>query len=96
MVMRKNRGLLKLYADRRSRRLLGGSMVGPGCEHIAHLLAGYVQQGLTVDDAREMPFYHPVIEEALQDGLNELGRLLEANRAYVGGPPSTLPQTTAA
>ena len=80
MIMRKNRGLLKLYADRRTGILLGGSMVGPGCEHLAHLLAGFVQQGLTAGEAASMPFYHPVIEEALQDGLWELQRALPSDQ----------------
>ena len=49
-------------------------MIGPGCEHLAHLLAWAVQQEMTVTEALRMPFYHPVIEEALQDALHELGR----------------------
>jgi dihydrolipoamide dehydrogenase len=74
MIMRKNRGLIRVYAEKSSRRLLGGSMIGPGCEHLAHLLAWAVQQQMTVDEALQMPFYHPVIEEALQDALHDLAR----------------------
>jgi dihydrolipoamide dehydrogenase len=47
-------------------------MVGPRCEHLAHLLAWAIEQKMTVERALEMPFYHPVIEEALQDALLEL------------------------
>jgi dihydrolipoamide dehydrogenase len=39
LIMGRNRGVLRLYADRLSRRVLGGTMVGPRCEHLAHLLA---------------------------------------------------------
>ncbi len=35
-------------------------MFGPSVEHMAHLLAWSVQQGLSVQYALEMPFYHPV------------------------------------
>ena len=35
----------------------------------AHLLAWAVQQELTVGQLLQMPFYHPVIEEALQAAL---------------------------
>jgi dihydrolipoamide dehydrogenase len=38
-------------------------------ENLAHLLAWSIQQGLTVFDMLKMPFYHPVIEEALQGAL---------------------------
>ena len=72
MIMGQNRGLLRVYADRSSSRLLGAEMVGPRCEHLAHLLAWAIENEMTVNRALEMPFYHPVIEEALQDALHEL------------------------
>lgn len=76
LIMGQNRGLLRVYADRASGRLLGAAMVGPRCEHLAHLLAWGIETGLTVERALTMPFYHPVIEEALQDALIELQREL--------------------
>lgn len=72
IIMRSNRGMIRLYARKSSGRLLGGAMIGPGCEHLAHLLAWAVQQEMTVVDVLRMPFYHPVIEEALQDALHDL------------------------
>jgi dihydrolipoamide dehydrogenase len=39
---------------------------------MAHLLAWAVQQGLCVDDALRMPFYHPVLEEGLRTALQGL------------------------
>ena len=58
-VMLKNRGMLHVYADIVTGRFLGAEMVGPGAEHIGHLLAWAVQQELTVARMLEMPFYHP-------------------------------------
>jgi dihydrolipoamide dehydrogenase len=78
LILGQNRGLMNLYADRRSGLVLGGSMVGPRCEHLAHLLAWGIQCRLTVHDMLAMPFYHPVIEEALQDGLHQLAKQLKA------------------
>ena len=72
----KNRGLLKIYAEKHSGKLLGGAMIGVCGENIAHLLAWSVQQEKTVVDLLRMPFYHPVMEEALQGALrNALGKL---------------------
>jgi dihydrolipoamide dehydrogenase len=76
LIMGRNRGLLRLYADRRGGRLLGAAMIGPRCEHLAHLLAWAIESRMTVERALEMPFYHPVIEEALQDALLELRKAL--------------------
>src|SRR5690606_11552215 len=47
-VMRKNRGMLHVYADIDSGEFLGAEMVGPTAEHMAHLLAWSAQQRLTV------------------------------------------------
>ena len=72
----KNRGLLKVYVEKNSGKLLGGAMIGVCGENIAHLLAWSVQQEKTVVDLLRMPFYHPVMEEALQGALrNALGQL---------------------
>jgi dihydrolipoamide dehydrogenase len=73
-VMGANRGLVRLYADRPSCRLVGAEMFGPRVEHMAHLLAWSVQQGMTVQEILRMPFYHPVVEEGLRTGLRELAK----------------------
>lgn len=70
-VMLKNQGLLRVYADAGSGRLLGAEMVGPRAEHLAHLLAWSHQSGMTVAQMLEMPFYHPVIEEGLRTALRD-------------------------
>lgn len=78
-VMLKNRGMLHVYADIESGRFLGAEMIGPSAEHIGHLLAWAVQQGLTVARMLEMPFYHPVVEEGLRTALRDAqARLAEA------------------
>jgi dihydrolipoamide dehydrogenase len=79
-VMLRNRGMLRVYADRESGLFLGAEMVGPDAEHIGHLLAWAVQARLTVTEMLKMPFYHPVIEEGLRTALRELEANLNAPR----------------
>ncbi len=71
-VMRQNRGLLRVYAERGSHRFLGAEMIGPRAEHMAHLLAWACQNHMTVDQMLDMPFYHPVIEEGVRTALRDL------------------------
>ncbi len=71
-------GVLRVYAEVETGRLIGASMACPGGEHIAHLLAWSIEQGLTVFDLLKMPFYHPVLEEGLQDALYDLLHEVEA------------------
>ncbi len=75
-IMQENRGLLRLYAARDDGRLLGAEMAIPAAEHIAHLLALAIGQGLTVNDLLRMPFYHPTLEEGLRTALRRIAREL--------------------
>jgi len=72
MIMAKNRGLIRVYADKASGRLLGAEMACPKGENLGHLLAWCIQKEMTVGEILQMPFYHPVIEEALQAALYDL------------------------
>ncbi len=69
LIIGKNRGLLKLYVQKSDGLLLGACMCCVKAEHLAHLIAWSIQSGMTVFDMLKMPFYHPVIEEALQAAL---------------------------
>jgi dihydrolipoamide dehydrogenase len=71
-VIRQNCGLLRIYAERGTGRLLGAEMAAPRGEHLAHLLAWAVQAEMDVETALAMPFYHPVIEEGLRSALHDL------------------------
>ena len=75
----RNRGLLRIYAQRHDGRLLGAEMCAPGGEHLAHLLAFSVQRGLTVHELLRLPFYHPVLEEGLRTALRDLAKQLTWN-----------------
>ena len=75
------RGVLRLYADRASGRVLGCEMIASRGEHLAHLLAWAIEQRMTVGDRLRMPFYHPVIEGALKAALSQLHAKVDARNA---------------
>jgi len=68
LIIGKNRGLLRLYVQKSDGLLLGASMCCVKAENLAHLISWSIQQSMTVFDILKMPFYHPVIEEALSSG----------------------------
>lgn len=72
LIMGKNRGTLRMYADKSTGRLLGAQMAAPYGEHLGHLLAWSIEQELTIQRLVQMPFYHPVIEEILQSVLRDM------------------------
>ncbi|MDG6777576.1 dihydrolipoyl dehydrogenase [Thiomicrorhabdus sp. zzn3] len=72
IVMHEDHGLICLYADKINKCLLGGELIMPHAEHFAHLLSWAVEQRMTVLELMRMPFYHPVLEEAIQSAVQKL------------------------
>jgi dihydrolipoamide dehydrogenase len=72
LIMGRNKGQIRLYADKSTGRLLGASMVAPHGEHLGHLLNWSMEQGVSVQQMVRFPFYHPVLEEAIQPVLRDL------------------------
>lgn len=80
-ILFRNTGLLNVYGDIATGRLLGAEMIGPAAEHLGHLLAWSLQNQMTIREMLEMPFYHPVIEEGLRTALRDLDAKLRAAKA---------------
>jgi dihydrolipoamide dehydrogenase len=72
LIMANNKGLIRVYANKQTGKLLGAEMICVKGENLAHLLAWCIQMDMTVGQLLQMPFYHPVMEEALQAALNDL------------------------
>jgi dihydrolipoamide dehydrogenase len=71
-VMLQNHGMLRVYAEYGTGRVLGAEMIGPRAEHLGHLLSWACQSRMTVEQMLEMPFYHPVVEEGVRTALRAL------------------------
>jgi dihydrolipoamide dehydrogenase len=78
LIMSKNKGIIRVYADKASGKLLGAEMIATKGENLGHLLAWCIQQDMTVGQLLQLPFYHPVIEEALQAALYDLYSKVDA------------------
>jgi len=81
-ILDREYGIIKVYGDHETGRLLGAEMAAPRGEHLGHLLAWSIQNGQTVFDFLEVPFYHPTMEETLQSALKDLAGNLKHE-----GPP---------
>jgi len=71
-----NQGALEVYGEPGTGRLLSAVMVGPGAEHIAHLLAWSVVRGDTVQQMLSYPCYHPTLEGGLRTAFRDLQQTL--------------------
>lgn len=71
-LMSKNKGILHIYAEKKSGLLLGAEMIAPFGEHIAHMLAWAIQQNMTAAEVLRMPYYHPTVQEGMRTALRDL------------------------
>ncbi len=72
IVMLQEKGLVRIYADKQSGKLLGAEIFAPNGEHLAHLLAWAIALDLTAPETLSLPFYHPVLEEGLRTALRQV------------------------
>jgi dihydrolipoamide dehydrogenase len=88
-VMAQAEGMVRMYASKPDGRLTGAAMIGPGMDHIAHLLALAIMRGETATDLLALPFYHPTLEEGLKPGLREICHAVHAplSQRDQGMPP---------
>jgi len=71
-VEARNEGIARLYAEPGTGKLTGAAMVGPGMDHLGHLLVLALIHGETASSLLDMPFYHPTLEEGLKSALREI------------------------
>jgi dihydrolipoamide dehydrogenase len=77
IVKLKEIGLMRVYGETKTGRLLGAELFAPDGEHLAHLLSWVISMGMTVNQVLSLPFYHPVIEEGLKTALRDLREKVE-------------------
>ena len=81
LIMGKNKGHIRVYAEKSSGKLLGASICASKGESLIHMLTIAIQNQQTVQDLLAMPFYHPTIEEAVQAALYDLYSKLDVDKS---------------
>ena len=71
-IMGRNAGMIRIYAEGTTGRLIAAAMAAPGVEHMAHLIAWAIEQRQTASDLLQRPIYHPTLEEGLRSALREI------------------------
>lgn len=72
IVKLKEVGMLRIYGEKKTGKILGAELMAPSAEHLAHLISWAIQLNLTVNEMLSLPFYHPVVEEGLRTSLRDL------------------------
>ncbi len=80
-------GLLRIYAQKDTGKLLGASMVGPRAEHLGQMLALALEQEMTAHQLLQATYYHPVVEEMIQSALQDIVRRMAPSPYPLGLAP---------
>jgi len=77
-IMARNKGLVHIYGDKKDGTLLGAELIAPHGEHLAHLMAWMMSFEKRAIDVLSLPYYHPVLEEALTHAFRDIARQCES------------------
>ncbi len=72
MAMRPEVGMVKLIADKRSRKLIGAHIIGEKSSDIIHMLIAYMTMEAMVDQLLEMIYIHPALSENIRNAARKL------------------------
>lgn len=78
-IMLKQKGMLNVYFEMDTHKLIGAEMIGPSAEHIAHMLVWLIEKGTTLEEILDFPFYHPVIEEGVRTAMRDAANNVKKN-----------------
>lgn len=81
IIEQKNKGRVRIFADKKDGTLRGAEMMAPAGEHLAHLLALAMEKKLTAEKMLAMPFYHPTLEEGIKTALLSIVRQTDRKEA---------------
>lgn len=85
MVEGETDGLWMIVSDAKTRKILGGQIVGPHATELIHLLALSLRAGLTVQDVAETVFAHPTLAEGFQEATKRSLTAVQRPRSDVQG-----------
>lgn len=62
-------GFIKVVAEKKTGKIVGGTIVGPHASDLIHIIALAIHQGMTKSEMRGFSFVHPSIAESLCDAF---------------------------
>ena len=69
IAMGESKGFVKLIADRKTRIILGGSVVGPHATDLMAIISNFVAMKITIDEAKTVIYAHPTTSESIHEAI---------------------------
>ena len=85
LIMDETEGFVKLLADRSTREILGGSVVGPDASELIHEIVVAMRFRATAGQLAAIPHYHPTLSEIWLYPAEELAGISPESAAILPG-----------
>ena len=72
IALQDNEGFVKIFADRKTRKILGCHILGTDASTLIHEVIVAMKSGLKVDSIQEAVHVHPALSEVVQRAVNNI------------------------
>jgi len=79
MALLSDHGFCKILVDRKSRKILGGHIIGPEASDMVHMIIAYMNMNATLDDMLRTIYIHPALPEIVRNAARKAKTALEKN-----------------
>jgi len=79
MALLSDYGFCKILVERKSRKILGGHIIGPEASDMIHMLIAYMNMNATLDDMLRTIYIHPALPEIVRNAARKAKIALEKN-----------------
>ncbi len=77
MALLSDHGFCKILIERKSRRILGGHIIGPEASDMIHMIIAYMNMNATLDDMLRTIYIHPALPEIIRNAARKAKTALE-------------------
>ena len=83
MALLSDHGFCKILVDRKSRKILGGHIIGPEASDMIHMIIAYMNMNGTLDDMLRTIYIHPALPEIVRNAARKAKTALDKNLVRV-------------
>ena len=77
MALLSDYGFCKILVERKSRRILGGHIIGPQASNMIHMIIAYMNMNATLDDMLGTIYIHPALPEIIRNAARKAKSALD-------------------
>ena len=79
MALLSDHGFCKILVERKSRKILGGHIIGPEASDMIHMIIAYMNMNGTLDDMLRTIYIHPALPEIVRNAARKAKTALDKN-----------------